>query len=96
MGDTSRLPTDTLQVLAGHLAEIYTPQIAQAVLPRLTSMVLAHRRSAPVGDPTPLTQKDVFLIAYPDQVTQPGEIPLQTRCSRRPSTRRSPLRRFYL
>lgn len=78
MGTTSRLPTDTSKVLAGHLAKIYGPQVAQAVLPRLTEIMQKHRPNASAGEPAPLSQSDVFLISYPDQVSRPGEIPLQS------------------
>jgi glycosidase len=71
MGTTSR-------TLTSHLIEIYGPTIGPTVLPRLTSIMDAHRRRTPPGDPVPLSQKDVFVITYPDQVTQPGEAPLRT------------------
>lgn len=78
MGSTNGLPSATLQVLADHLSEIYGPEVARSVLPRLMSVMKAHRPDPPADDSASLSPKDVFLIAYPDHVTQPGEIPLRT------------------
>ncbi len=72
------MPADTLRALAGHLAEIYGPTAAPVVLARLASIMQAHRRHTPSGDRIPLSQSDVFLITYPDQVTQADEVPLNT------------------
>lgn len=78
MGTTSALPADTLRTLASHLSEIYGPTTAPGILEELSSIVQAHRRHGPIGTPTPLSQSDVFLITYPDQVTQADEVPLHT------------------
>lgn len=78
MGTTSGLSAAALEVLVAHLAEIYDPHVAQSVLPRLTSILESHRRMAPAADPRPLSQRDIFLITYPDQITRPGELPLLT------------------
>ncbi|HLC04699.1 MAG TPA: sugar phosphorylase [Anaerolineales bacterium] len=78
MGITSGLPSATVQVLADHLTKIYGPEAARSVLPRLTSIMQTHRPRVGVDDSVQLSQKDVFLITYPDQVIQPGKLPLQT------------------
>jgi len=78
MGTISGLPPATLQILAGHLAEIYSPDIARSVLPRLRSIIRAHRSRTPADHSAALSHKDVFLITYPDQIMQAGEPPLQT------------------
>jgi glycosidase len=78
MASTSRLSPEVVQVLAGHLTQIYGPTVAQSALPDLVSVVQQHRQGGPAGDAGPLSQRDVFLITYPDQLAQTGQLPLRT------------------
>src|SRR3990172_3087546 len=80
MGSIDRLPSATVEILADHLADIYAPSVAAAVLPRLISRMEAHRpQAAAAADaPAPLSPRDVFLFTYPDQIVDSGEPPLRT------------------
>ncbi len=59
------------------LASIYGTAPAAAVWPRLQQLLANSPRPA-TGAAGPLTQRDVLLITYGDQVRAPGVAPLQT------------------
>jgi sucrose phosphorylase len=67
--------------IESHLRALYGPEVAERWWPEFAARLERFRRETP---PTmrlpakPLTERDVLLIAYPDQVRQDGEAPLQT------------------
>jgi glycosidase len=69
-----------LNKLAGHLAFLYGEDRVAEIFPQLEQILEAHL-AAVDAIPThagALTERDVMLITYPDQVHQPGIQPLQT------------------
>jgi glucosylglycerate phosphorylase len=64
------------------LAAIYGPAIGAATAPRLEAILAAfatrHPPAPPRSPDDQLTQDDVVLITYGDQVVEPGRPPLQT------------------
>jgi len=60
------------------LAKIYGAELAAQVEPRLRSLVDRYRGRLPIPAEASLSQRDSILIAYADQVRQPGQRPLQT------------------
>lgn len=73
------LPPSTRSSLADHLAFLYGAQRAPSVLARLEHLLSRNLRS-PLSRPDsshPLSQRDVFLITYPDQIQSPGRPPLE-------------------
>jgi sucrose phosphorylase len=72
--------------IVDHLTVLYGAERAPALLERLRAILAQFRRrnpqlSATEGEYTPcerLTEKDVILITYGDQVAEPGKPPLQT------------------
>ncbi|MGD2148628.1 MAG: sugar phosphorylase [Anaerolineae bacterium] len=67
-----------------HLAFLYGEEQAEQLLPRLQKRLSRFRDANPgLGRKAPkaaglLTERDSFLITYGDQVSEPGEPPLQT------------------
>ncbi len=67
-----------------HLAFLYGEDTAEQVWPRLQKRLSAFRERNPTleaSETAPaerLTERDVFLITYGDQVIEPGQPPLQT------------------
>jgi glucosylglycerate phosphorylase len=57
------------------LAELYGPQTARATMDQLSPRLENFRRPVETGR---LSQRDVLLITYPDQVTRSGQAPLAT------------------
>ena len=81
----STLPEHTEQRLFDHLAFLYGAERAPALLERLRSILIRFRQRNPhlvarerLAPHERLTERDVILITYGDQVTEPGKPPLQT------------------
>jgi glycosidase len=82
----SVLPEHVEQRLLDHLTLLYRRERAPALLERLRVILTQFRQRNPqlpaAGECPPpqerLTERDVILITYGDQVTEPGKPPLQT------------------
>ena len=61
-----------------HLARLYSPAVAAAADARLQGLVRRFSGRIPAPREASLSERDVFLITYGDQVRQTGELPLQT------------------
>lgn len=65
----------------GHLTRLYGEAVAGPATSRLVelleSFLSSHPRGVPAG-PAPFDETDVLLVAYGDQVREPGEAPLVT------------------
>lgn len=72
------LPPPALARLADHLAFLYGEQVAPRVLNRLETLLGRHLQPPLPRPPSalPYSQRDVFLITYPDQVQARGQPPL--------------------
>ncbi len=65
--------------IAAHLTFLYGPQRAAALLPRLNALLADFRARHPRPPSAErFSERDVVLITYGDQVTEPGRPPLQT------------------
>jgi sucrose phosphorylase len=74
------LPEALDQALADHLAFLYGSRRLPDLLSRLRKLIADNLRP-PIPPPSgagPLTEQDVFLITYPDQIRSPDEPPLRT------------------
>ncbi|RMG95511.1 MAG: sugar phosphorylase, partial [Chloroflexi bacterium] len=60
------------------LAQIYGPETGSEVLPRLQHLLTNYQPRLPSPAQMSLTEKQVVLITYGDQVTEPGTPPLRT------------------
>src|ERR1700690_2126848 len=60
------------------LIRIYGAELAAQVAPRLQQLVEQHRGRIHPPAETTLSERDAILITYPDQVRQPGQMPLQS------------------
>lgn len=74
---------DRLAALLGHLTFLYGPERAGPCFERLRQMLEVFQREHPDLATTPpgserLTQQDVVLITYGDQIGEPGRPPLQS------------------
>jgi glycosidase len=69
-----------LDKLAGHLAFLYGDDRVAEIFPPLVHMLEAHLGASDAIPPHAgaLTERDIMLITYPDQVRQPGIRPLRT------------------
>jgi len=61
-----------------NLVQIYGPERAAQVEPRLQACVARSRGRIPVPAESGWSERDALLIAYPDQLRAPGEAPLRT------------------
>ncbi len=80
MADPERfsLPPPAEARLADHLAFLYGEQNVSTLLARLDALLRRHS-PLPIPRPAsalPFSQRDVFLITYPDQLQAPGQPPL--------------------
>lgn len=64
--------------LNGYLTDLYGSSVAREVLPRLGQLVEAAARAKISAPEQQLSERDVLLITYADQVRAPGERPLAT------------------
>jgi sucrose phosphorylase len=68
--------------ISEHLAALYGESAATQMRPLVEALMTRHATSAAQAQPPrrswPLTERDVLLITYPDQVREPGARPLQT------------------
>jgi glycosidase len=60
------------------LTRIYGAELAAQVEPRLQRLVEKYRGRIHLSSETSLSERDVILITYPDQVRQPAQPPLKT------------------
>jgi sucrose phosphorylase len=73
-------------IVLNHLVELYGKTAAQQVQAELDALLARWRlelatptsSAQPVDASLPLTEKDALLITYADQVSEPGQTPLQT------------------
>ncbi|HEY6170214.1 MAG TPA: alpha-amylase family glycosyl hydrolase [Verrucomicrobiae bacterium] len=75
------LPPDFRATALAHLAALYGDATAREVIPRLEALLQNHRASgrATAGcGALALSERDVLLITYGDQVREAGSTPLQT------------------
>lgn len=78
------LPADLTDRLRGHLSRIYGEPWAGPTSERLAALLASFADSRPVasgvrdGSESLFDERDVALIAYGDQVTEPGQTPLAT------------------
>ncbi len=76
MNVVSRPPLDRI---AEHLARLYGPERTPALLARIENMAADFRRRAPsIAGSERWSERDVILITYGDQISEPGKPPLQT------------------
>ncbi len=73
------LPPPALARLSDHLAFLYGEHVAPLLLTRLETLLHRHLQPPLPRPPTalPYSQRDVFLITYPDQVQAPRRPPLE-------------------
>ena len=64
--------------LARLLISLYGPNTGQAALTKLLELAASYQGRLPATSQTALTQKDAFLITYPDQLREPGLAPLSS------------------
>jgi len=60
------------------LTDLYGSQSVDAILNRLFELTRRYENRLPLPKRTGLNQKDAFLIAYPDQLREPGTKPLSS------------------
>jgi glycosidase len=60
------------------LSHIYGSDLAAHIEPRLRNLIERHCHKIQIPAETSLTEHDVFLITYADQIRQQGEKPLET------------------
>ena len=78
------LPEQTERRIFGHLTLLYGAKRAPALLGRLRAILTQFRQRNPqlakerLAPQERLTERDVILITYGDQVTERGQLPLQT------------------
>jgi glycosidase len=65
-------------VIPQHLAALYGVEASRSVLEKLTAQLAAFQQTAPAPVPTELSQRDVLLITYADQLRAPNQPPLTT------------------
>ncbi len=70
----------TVEKLKRHLALLYGESNISDILPRLEQTIQNHLAQSPsnAAHAGPLTEEDVVLITYGDQVLRSGQLPLQT------------------
>ncbi len=59
-----------------YLAAIYGPELASRLYEKVEAICRKYEPAIPRGKPEGLTERDVLLITYPDQVRTPGILPL--------------------
>lgn len=72
------LPPPTLTRLADHLSFLYGEPVASSLIKRLETL-LHQQLQRPIPRPSsalPFSERDVFLITYPDQIQSTGQRPL--------------------
>lgn len=78
------LPADLTDRLHGHLSRIYGETCASPASERLAALLAGFADSRPAasrvpdGSGSPFDERDLALVAYGDQVTEPGQTPLAT------------------
>jgi len=71
--------TNARERIRNLLVKLYGDRVAPAVFEKVNGLICALSNGSPVGADGPiLSSKDVLLISYPDQVRQPGCVPLRT------------------
>lgn len=74
------LPHSSRNLLAGHLTFLYGSQRTPELMARMKEILQSHLAIAPAPPSLagPLSERDVILIAYADQLHAQDETPLQT------------------
>jgi glycosidase len=65
-------------VIPQHLAALYGAEASRSILEKLLAQLAAFQQTAPAPAPTELSQRDVLLITYADQLRAPNQTPLTT------------------
>ncbi len=65
-------------IITTHLITLYGDETAAWMLPRLYRLIEQYRGRIPAPAETSLSERDVILITYGDQVSQPGQSHLKT------------------
>ncbi len=60
------------------MSQIYNPEIAPLLIARLDSILSKYRGEIPKPGVSGLSERDVILIVYPDQVQEPNQTPLHS------------------
>lgn len=80
--DAPRPHTNARDRIRNLLVKLYGDQAAPAIFEEVNGLIHSLSTGSPVGHDSPiLSAQDVLLISYPDQVRQPGCVPLRTLAS---------------